>query len=524
MTATITEVSPRSRWRGRLWLTPSLVDVFFLVLLLAAFGRPQAWQGLLGDGDTGWHIRTGDFILTTGTVPQRDLFSFSRPDQPWLAWEWLADVSFALAHRWHGLEGVTALSVTVLCGASMVLLSWLLRRGVGLWIGVAVALAAFSASSVHHLARPHIYSVLLMTLALWILDQDRERPGRRLWVLVPLSALWANLHGGFAAWLATLVVVAAVSALERNRTAVRRYGLLLLLSSAATLLNPYGWRLHRHIFDYLGSSWIQDHVQEFQSPNFRSENTLVFAVLLLVGIAVGARAWTGGRRLEVVLVVVWGIAALRSARHIPLYCLMAGPLIAAQCAEWWAAASRRHSARSPVRILWELSRDLGQSHHVSLWTPFVAVVAVPLLAAHAGLGDFPAARFPVAAVTRNLDRLRPTGAGPRVMTSDQWADYLIYRFYPRQRVFFDGRSDFYGPELGTEYQALLSPGRGWRPKLDRYGFDLALLPVDWPLGALLENDGDWRVLDRDAVSVLLARRPAALKQTAGTVECKSVGE
>src|SRR5260370_21340943 len=84
--------SPRSDSSRRGWslAKPSLADLFFPVFLLAAFGPLRAWQGLLADGDTGWHIRTGDFILETGRVPFRDLFSFSRPGQPWFAWECLA--------------------------------------------------------------------------------------------------------------------------------------------------------------------------------------------------------------------------------------------------------------------------------------------------------------------------------------------------------------------------------------------------------------------------------------------------
>src|ERR1700759_4818161 len=140
----------------RVLLRPSLADLFFVFLLLAMFGRPQGWQALLGDGDTGWHIRTGGEILRTGRVPVVDPFSFSRPGQPWFAWEWLSDVLFAALHRWHGLEAVAGFSAGVLCLSTTVLFCCLLRRGSGLWLSAAVALAAANASSIHALARPHI--------------------------------------------------------------------------------------------------------------------------------------------------------------------------------------------------------------------------------------------------------------------------------------------------------------------------------------------------------------------------------
>ena len=63
------------------------------------FVAGAGWSVLLADGDTGWHIRAGEFILDTGAVPRTDLFSYSKAGAPWYAWEWLADVVFALAWR-----------------------------------------------------------------------------------------------------------------------------------------------------------------------------------------------------------------------------------------------------------------------------------------------------------------------------------------------------------------------------------------------------------------------------------------
>jgi hypothetical protein len=489
-----------SAWR----LAPSVADLFFAFLLLAGFGQAPNWQGLLSDGDTAWHIRTGQSILETGVVPVRDPYSFSRAGEPWYAWEWLADAAYASVFRWGGLAAAAGLAAAVICLTQTLLFAWLLRRGAGLWISLAVALAANSAASVHYLARPHVFSLLLLTAGLWILDEDRRQPGRLVWWLVPMAALWANLHAGFVAWLAILGLLAVVYAVERNGAACRRYSLLAGLSAAATLANPYGWRLHQHIARYLGSSWIQDNVQEFQSPSIRSENTLVFAALLLAGVALAARGWTRHERFERSLVMVWGLAALRSARHIPLYAIVAAPVIAGECARWWKARAAQSKERSAARLLWDASHDWGMRLPTA-WTAVLGAAALLAVWPRAGLADFPEQRFPVAAVNRNLGVLAAPPA-PHILTSDQWADYLIFRLYPRQRVFFDGRSDFYGPALGRDYQVLLGAGRAWRETMARYDFRQALLPVDWPLGVLLEHDPDWALVYRDARAVLLVRR------------------
>ena len=487
---------------------PSFPDILFASLLAAVFGRARGLETLLMDGDTGWHIRTGEWILRSGTVPHRDLFSYSRPNAPWIAWEWLADVVFAKLNAWWGLTGVSGASAVLLCLASAILLSTLLARGVGLWLAAGATFAAASPSTIHYLARPHVFSIVLFTVGLGLLDRDRRRRTRWLWGLFPVTVVWCNLHGGFVLWVAVLWLLALASALERNRAAASRYARLAGLCSAATLLNPSGWNLYRHIVEYLASPWIMRAVQEFQPPQIRAENMLVFAALLVASVALASRTAARGRWFEPLLVWALGLAALRSARHIPFFAVSAALVIAGECARWWRAASIRSNARSAVRILWEMGRQFGQRRGLTAWSPLLA--AGVLVFAIPPVSDFPAERFPVRAVAVMDAVLAPAGSQPRILTSDQWGDYLIYRLYPRQRVFFDGRSDFYGEGLGADYQALLDASARAREVLDRYHFEFALLPHEWALERVLERDAAWDCIYRDGVAALFVRRDAEI--------------
>ncbi len=488
------------------WWSPSLVDLFFVFLLLAAFAQPGGWQALLADGDTGWHVRTGELVLATGSAPRADPFSFTRPGEPWFAWEWLSDTAFAAAYHRGGLAAVARLCGTALCLAAALLFAWLLRRGCGLWIALGITLAAASASSVHYLARPHVFSILFYTASLWILDEVRRGRPALIWVLPPLCALWANLHAGFVALPATLVLAAAADALRRDFPGARWQGAAALACLLASGLNPYGFRLHQHILVYLNAPWILDHVQEFQSPNIRSEGMLVFAALLLAGVALASRAMSRGAWTEGVLVLGWSFAALRSARHVPFCAIAAAPVVASECALLWKRAAASAPARAPRRILWELGRDLGSRPRATFWLPLLGAAA---LAASPGQTAFPQTRFPVQAVERNGDLLGPGSGRPRILTSDQWSDYLIYRLYPGVRVFFDGRSDFYGPALGADYRELMMASAGWRGTLARYRFDLALLPRDWPLSATLDREPGWHRVYEDSVASLYRREGGA---------------
>src|SRR5258708_5157305 len=141
-----------SRW------VPSLAEMVFVSVLGWLFLAGAGPMFLLGDGDTGWHIRTGEYILGSHTFPNQDIFSFSRPGQPWFAWEWLSDVVFALCHKAAGLSGVVLLAGVLIAATSALLFRFMIWEGANLLVAVLVMLVASSASMAHWLARPHIFS------------------------------------------------------------------------------------------------------------------------------------------------------------------------------------------------------------------------------------------------------------------------------------------------------------------------------------------------------------------------------
>ena len=493
-------------------LRPSLSDLFFLSLLSWLFlTSPDGFNSLLLDGDTGWHIRTGDYILSHGQVPRVDIFSFSKPGQEWFAWEWGTDVIYSLLHRTWGLKGVAWLGGLQIVLFATVLFRYTLWRGANMIWALLVGLLAIGASTVHYLARPHLFTLLLLPICVWILEADRHRPGRLIWVTVPLTMVWTNLHGGVLAWVACVGIYAAGRAAEtmlcepagRDWAGVRRQGGLLLLTAAATLANPYGWNLHIHVAAYLRSDFIREVIQEFQSPTFRNENQLQYEALLLVGLMAAAVALSRRRIVEALLIVFWAHQSLGSIRHITIFSTLAAPIIAEEATHLWRKWVGRAGKKSTRGILEALASDMRPSFAwTSMW-PGVGALALLLVG---GLpfkwpADFPEFRFPVKLVTKYERQLR----SGRVLTTDQWADYLIYRFYPAQRVFFDGRSDFYGAVLGREYIRVSGGAHDWRQIMERYRFDHALVPVGWSLASLLKEDKSWRLLDDDGKILLFER-------------------
>lgn len=509
-----------SRW-ARV-LIPSLSDLFFLAVLVWLFLSSGAagWEGLLADADVGWHIRTGDYILSHHAVPHVDLYSFSKPGAPWYAWEWLSDVLDSGLHRMAGLKGIVLLAGVLIALYSVTLVRRMVRRDTHLFVALGVALLGVGGSSMHFLARPHLMTLVLLSVSVWMIEEDRKGPSSRIWLLVPLTAIWTNLHGGFLALIVVLGLATVGSAIEAflgsgfgSASTIRdavRYAKLTLACAAASLVNPYGWNLHRHVLEYLRSDWIRNVIQEFQSPVFRSENMLQFEALLLIGLIVAGAQFRRWKIVEGLWIVFWAHMALGSVRHAPVFIAVTAPILASQLSDWWNQSTAHVKKSSLAGILNLMAADaLKGFQRTSAW-PAAAVAVLVLMGPPVTSNnsikwpqDFPDFMFPVKIVRTHSDLILRS----RVLTTDQWADYLIY-VNPAQKVFMDGRSDFYGPEVGNDYLRLTNGAWNWRQLMDKYRFDLALLPVDSPLTQILKLAPDWQVIQDDGKRILLAHRPS----------------
>ena len=153
---------------------PSLTDIAFLMPLSFLFLKLSGARTLLGDGDTGWHLRTGEWILAHHQIPHTDLFSFSRPGAPWFAWEWLWDAMFALLFRSGGLAAVVLASTVVICLASAATFRLVRRKCDNGLVAIAVTLLATGGCAIHWLARPHLFTILFFVLTLHITQRAEE--------------------------------------------------------------------------------------------------------------------------------------------------------------------------------------------------------------------------------------------------------------------------------------------------------------------------------------------------------------
>jgi hypothetical protein len=288
---------------------------------------------------------------------------------------------------------------------------------------------------------------------------------------------------------------------ERRREAIQLIG-VGTACVLASLINPYGIHLHQHILETLSSTWIKDNVSEFKSPSFRQEELFDFMFLLFAGLASITSLIRKRSLVEPLWILFLGYSALVSVRHVTIFALVAAPVIAVELSGWWASVSVGQSKTSLVGIFGDRSGQLTSIlAGTSLFIPLV-IVGLALTPGLHWPTEFPeGGGLPIRMIESHLDLL----ANGRVFASDQIADYLIFRNYPRQRVFFDSRHNYYGDKIGNAYFSLNDGKREWKSLLDQYRFNVALLGVDAPLAALLKTTTDWRVVEDDDKFILFER-------------------
>jgi len=267
---------------------------------------------------------------------------------------------------------------------------------------------------------------------------------------------------------------------------------------AGTLLNPAGPWLLAHVAGYLGKGYLVDTTAEYQSPDFHQPYGRLFLGVLCALIAMLALAGRRPSYPRLIAILVTIAFALISLRNIPLFGVVALPLIALHLSE--------PSSWSPPAALRQLSAAFSNASRqaaVGVWSAVVGGGLILFMSAGSVLPPaFDSSVFPVAAVA---EARREGLAGP-LFNEFAWGGYVLYA-WPEQPVFIDGQTDFYGESLTREYADLRAARGDWEARLNQRDIDLILLPPDAPLVQHLSNSPAWRQWYVDSTATILVRQP-----------------
>jgi hypothetical protein len=483
---------------------PSIADVIFIIILIFILRGPV---NLLGDADTGYHIRAGEYIMANLAVPHYDIFSYISPPLAWTAHEWLSEVIFALIHKSFGLTGVVVVMALIIASVYTILLRFLKASGIGIIVSAFIVALATSASVIHWLARPHIFSLLITLIWYIVLDTYQYKHKNYLYLLPPIMLLWVNLHGGFIAGFLLFAVYItgntfmAIFKRDDRQDKFGKVKKLLIFSFICilvTLINPKGYKILLFPFNLISNTFIMNNVNEFLSPNFHQN--LRYEYMLLLMILVFGVSVLRLNAIEIMLVLLFTHMSLYSARYIPLYAIILSPILANQIDNILKEFKEKRLVKR-ILALSERTAKTDSTAKYHIWS----IVTVLLIAFMVYTGkvqyEFNRKKLPVDAV-QFLQKEKLKG---NMFNNDEFGDFIIYSAWPEYKVFFDGRSDMYGENIGNEYLKITQIKSGWDDVLKKYNVNWLIFQTRSALSNLLLERNDWKLIYSDKVANIFVR-------------------
>lgn len=493
-------------------IPPISVVLFLTIFLYISF---SSGMNLLNDGDTGYHIRVGDYILEHQIFPKQDMFSFHTPPLPWTAHEWLSEIIMSLVHKVYGLNGIVIFFSGFLAFTYACYYNFLKTYRANFYLTLLLTVSVIASSKIHWLARPHVFSLLIMVIWLRILEEYQHGIRDRLYLLPLIMILWANLHGGYIIGI-VLTSIYWLDGAYRRLTAndpivlatatekFKKLGIVMVACAVTAMINPIGYKILLFPFKLTGDTYLMDHVGEFLSPNFHDPLFFRYVLLLLVGVLALSR-----QRLkcyEIIMVLFFINISLVSVRYIPLCVIFITPIMLRQIQEMISASDSRF-----LRALTKRSDNLVDVDAASKW-PLMKGSVIFLLAMvifHDKMKwDFNPELKPVAAVQFLLKE----HISGNMLNNDEFGDYLIYAAAPDYRPFIDGRLDMYGTPILKEYYKVIHFLPGWEKILAKYDISWFFIPAGDALYRYLLAQKEWRLVYSDKVAAILVKDDPAHKE------------
>lgn len=451
--------------------------------------------------DLGWHIAAGNLIAQTGTIPNRDVWSFTTGDHPWYLFSWLWDY---LAAKLHNLYGFTVLLVaTAVAGASILYIQTLQAVKLGstplaicIVIGLSgLSLPQFSPPDVFLAVTPQVITLVLIPVFQFVLMSLRERVALVSASLLPiLMILWVNMHGGFVIGIGIIGVFLAQAIWDKSKQRIKTYSAVLVACLLAGCINPWGIESYSKVLEFLFSD-TQNGISEWQSVFARFEGktdipSVVFLCVSVLGFY-GARHTFKTHWLLWLFTLLLYVKAWQQIRYISLFTVWSMPWIAYGISNLLAKSEQ--AAMPP----------LGGKASLMLMIVISIASALVWNYRYEKSPDLPDVRWPKEEITfieRNY-------AGKNLLNHWNYGSFIIYQTRGTLRVFIDGRANTAYPLSTFENFEKLSSTSGWTEVIKKYNIGVVLWPkIDTKMQAYFKGNSDWQLVYEGRMAMVFARK------------------
>lgn len=466
----------------------------------------------LSDNDFYWHIKTGEYIVSTLSFPVQDIFSFPYYGKEWILHEWLTEVVLYQVFSAFGFIGIRVL-VAVVSVSTFLVLCRLSRKLIGNEMtAVLVALLFFAPTIGSASPRPQLFTFLIFAIVLHLLvDYKYFGQSKRLFLLPLMMAVWANMHAAFFAGLTMLVLFTASEWVlhyfssqdqRKDLRALQRLSGFVLASILVTALNPQFFKLWLYPFHVISLDTAMGVIQEWKSPNFHLSIFKMYLASIILFILSAIYAQRKPDLTEMAIPFFFLVSGLTASRHLPLTCftLLAFTCVFLKENKWLLLRHTNHAVQAASKK--------PDDRRIERLFPTLNLIVLALFASitigsemRGKEHDIVEAALPVKAA----DFIISHEIKGRMFNHYDYGGYLIYRLGPQQKVFIDGRADIFGDEFLNDYLDIYYGAAGWKKKFDRFSIDYVICHTNAPIRQLLLLEGSFTEAYSDGMHSVLLR-------------------
>jgi hypothetical protein len=507
------------------WLPKVTIDHLWLavpIALTAGFGFLLKLRLV----DFWWHLKAGEIIVTTRSIPKTDLFSFTAAGHPFILQNWLAEVIYYATYRAGGLALLVALNAMLLVAALLPVYHLCRQATDRLKLSVISALLPAVLLLYFGSVRSQVFSFALFSAFYWVLSTYRGRQRDLLWTLPLMMIVWVNVHGAFVLGLGLITLflgcemARCIAYGDRADTlSSRELGRLGFLTTVATLVNPETFRIYAYVRAVATNPASQALVLEWQPPRINELAGIIlfygpFFITLLVLLGAGRKP----EFVDLVLVLTFSILGLSAVRNGVWFALIAAPVLAryyptidfsavtmtlrrlriGKALLNWLATRRK--TVPPIR--YRLNRQIA----VLMLT--IVVLVSPWVYPHLGNPAFGNTLWETSTPVGAMDYIQQHALQGNIFHPQIYGDYLIWRLWPEQRSFIDGRVHLFDDSVIRDYRLSFHDSH-WDERLARYDIKYLLLSKDEDENRMMietaRASSAWQSVYEDSGSILFER-------------------
>ena len=474
--------------------------ILIVVLILFFYSLGLVHQINLPTEDLGRHLKNGEIIWQTKTIPQTNLYSYSQPDYPFSNHHWLSGLIFYFIFQWTGFNGLIIFKTILLLTAFLLVFILAVKKG-NFWLTALLALPIIFILNERTVIRPEIFSYLLTSVFLYFLINFGQKPGWKIFWLIPLQLLWVNLHIYFPIGILMTAGYILGQVILRKKN-LKKLSFLLLLLILVCLANPAGLQgvlQPLNIFKNYGYQIVENKSPFFLEHLMADPAILFFKIItfiLILSFLFNLKRFSPFLFLASMAVV---LASCQMVRNFPLLGLIALPVLSIN-----------------LKTLFNAGLKLFKKRFSFLFILFLLIIIVLTLFNHIKLNNKQRGLGLTSQSTDSAAFFKKEKLTGPIFNNYDIGSYLIFELEPQEKVFVDNRPEAYPASFFEEvYKPSQLDEEKWQLYSEKYNFKVIFFThqesTPWGRSFLIKRlaDPDWALVQADAQAVILIKNEPA---------------